>query len=165
MFITTKNRNINFLLVAVLGVMLIVTFAIIASATAPTSRTANNQQSLAENKGDSAIKPLSADAFPQYRQSEWTYVPLRASLEDALAAYHRSEWSSVAIPVTDMSGLEVYHRSERTLVDPNAGLAIYQLSERTLIDPQAGLATYFESERTSIPVNFTTYQLSEWFGQ
>lgn len=112
------------------------------------------------------IRPVTAVSNSDaYHQSEWTYVPLRASLADALAAYHRSEWSSVAIPVTGMSGIEVYHRSERTLVDPNAGLEIYQLSERTLVVPQAGMTIYRQSERTSVPVRLNKYQLSEWFGK
>ena len=76
--------------------------------------------------------------------------------------YRQSEWASVPVPAVDLSA---YLQSERTLVDPNAGMAIYQHSERTLTDPQAGMAIYQHSERTRIPVPFTKYQLSEWFGK
>jgi len=61
--------------------------------------------------------------------------------------------------------MTAYHLSERTLVVAVTSPAIYLLSERTFVDPQAGMATYLESERTSIPVRFTKYQLSEWFGE
>lgn len=137
-----KNRPMSAILIAALGFMLIITLAVISPVTAPTHTTANDQQSLAENKGN-VIKPLSADAFPQY---------------------HQSEWSLVAIPVPSMSTAEVYYQSERTLIDPNAGRAIYLLSEHTLVDPLAGLATYFNSERTSLPVG-TASEPRLWSGE
>jgi hypothetical protein len=68
-------------------------------------------------------------------------------------------------PATKIGNLDAYHQSERTLVDPYAGLAVYQLSERTFVDPYAGLEMYQNSERTSVPVRFTKFQLSEWFGK
>lgn len=80
----------------------------------------------------------------------------------AYQLYCQGEWTSVEVPVADHSA---YHLSEQALIDPNDGIAIYQLSERTLLDPRAGLDAYFESERTRIPVRFTPYQLSEWFGE
>ncbi len=44
---------------------------------------------------------------------------------------------------------------------------IYLVSERTFVDAQASIAAYpyLNSERTSVPVNFTKYQRSEWFGK
>lgn len=66
----------------------------------------------------------------------------------AYMLYRQGEWLSVPIPPS-------------VAIDMNA----YHLSERTLIDPQAGMATFLNSERTSVPVRFTKYQLSEWFGK
>jgi len=190
-----QNRSFNLLIVAGIVIAVVALSAIIASGSGTGNVAPNVPQNIAENTNDAVLAPLSADAFPQYRQSEW---------------------HSSAVPVTGISSSEMYHQSERTLVPAQAGLIAYQLSERTLVDtlaeyltsertlspivstdlssyllsertmteaasvntfaeyfasertlvdPLAGLATYFESERTSIPVNFTTYQLSEWFGQ
>lgn len=69
---------------------------------------------------------------------------------------------SVIIP---SRSLDAYHESEHTLTNPNLGLSIYLQSERTFVDPQAGMAIYHHSEQTRVPVRFTKYQLSEWFGR
>ena len=146
MITTNKNRNVNFFLVAALGITLILTFTL----TLPTIEPINivdDQQRLAENQGDAIIKSLSANAFPQYRQSEW---------------------HSSTVSVTGVSGSEMYRQSERTLIPVQADISMYQLSEHTLIDPTAGLSIYLLSERTSTPVrnltSFNQYQISEWFG-
>jgi hypothetical protein len=82
--------------------------------------------------------------------------------QNAYMLHRQGEWASVNIPTVDM---RAYHLSERTLIDPNIGFSIYLLSERTFVDAQAGMAAYLNSERTSVPVNFTKYQRSEWFGE
>jgi hypothetical protein len=83
-------------------------------------------------------------------------IPLRS-----LDVYHQSERTLL----DPNAGLSIYHQSEWTLTDPSAGLSIYLQSERTFVDPQAGMAIYHHSERTRVPVRFTKYQLSEWFGR
>jgi len=191
-----QNRSFNLFITAGIVIALVVALsAIIASATVTNNVAPNVPQNIAENTGKVALAPLSADAFLQYRQSEW---------------------HSSAVPVTGVSGLEMYRQSERTLIPAEAGLATYHLSERTLVNPlaeylasertlspvvssdlssyhlsertmieaasvntlaeyfasertlvdlQAGMAIYLDSERTSIPVQFTPYQISEWFGE
>ena len=158
---TLHIRPVNLLIIAalVLGVVVIV-----ANASTP------------------AARPIDNSAYMLYRQGEWLSVPIRLSNAEAYQIFRRGEvasplshaeayhlfrlgeWVSVNIPniAVDMTA---YHLSERTLVDAVTGPAIYLLSERTFVDPQAGMATYLESERTSIPVRFTKYQLSEWFGE
>ena len=172
-----QNRSSNLFIVAGIVITLVVALsAVITSTRATTTMAPNVQQNIIENT-KIALAPLSADGFPQYRQSEW---------------------HSSAVPVTGISSSEMYHQSERTLVPAQAGLLAYQLSERTLVDtlaeylasertmteaasvntfaeyfasertlvdPLAGLATYFDSERTLVPAPFTQFQLSEWFGQ
>jgi hypothetical protein len=139
-----QNRSFNLLIVAGIVIALVALSAIITSGSGTGNVAPNVPQNIAENTNDAVLAPLSADAFPQYRQSEW---------------------HSSAVPVTGISSSEMYHQSERTLVSAQAGLIAYQLSERTLVDPLAGLATYFDSERTLVPAPFTQFQLSEWFGQ
>jgi hypothetical protein len=137
-----QNRSFNLFIVAVIVIALVVALsAIIASATGTDIVAPNVPQNSAENTNDVALAPLSANAFPEYRQSEW---------------------NSIAAPVTDVSGLEMYRQSERTLIPAQASLMTYHLSERTLVNP---LTEYLASERTSIPVQFTAYQISEWFGK
>lgn len=120
---------------------------------------------------------LGANAYRLYREGEWVSVPLTPAQAyqifrrgevaspvnnvQSYQIYRQGEWASTASS-TDMS---TYHLSERTMVDTQADLSAYQLSERTRMDPQAGLAIYLNSERTSVPVRFTPYQQSEWFGQ
>jgi hypothetical protein len=159
-----NNRNLNLLVVAAL----VVTFVVIVTSIA----------------GSPAAKPMDHGAYTLYRQGEWVSVPIRLSNAEAYQIFRRGEvasplsnaeayhlfrlgeWASANIPamIVDMAA---YHLSERTMTEAASvnPFAEYFASERTLVDPLAGLATYFESERTSIPVNFTTYQLSEWFGQ
>ena len=190
-----QNRSFNLFIVAGIVLVLVALSAIITSRTAIGNVAPNVPQNISVNTNDVALAPLSADAFPGYRQSEW---------------------HSMSVPVTGVSGLETYHQSERTLIPAQAGLMAYQLSERTLVnpladylasertlspivsadltsyylsertmteatiintfaeyfasertlvDPLAGLATFFESERTGTPVQFTPYQTSEWFGK
>ena len=120
---------------------------------------------------------LNANAYRLYRQGEWVSVPFTpaqayqifregevassVSNTEAYQIFRQGEWTSTPSSA-DMS---TYHLSERTMVNTQADLSAYHLSERTLIDPQAGLAIYLNSERTSVPVRFTPYQQSEWFGQ
>jgi hypothetical protein len=118
---------------------------------------------------------LSSNAYRLYRQGEWVSVPFTpvqayqifrrdevtspASSVEAYQIFRQGEWASVAIDLTS------YHLSERTLLNAQAGMAAYHLGERTLIDSQTGLAIYLNSERTRVPIPFTLYQQSEWFGQ
>lgn len=120
------------------------------------------------------------NAFQLYRQGEWVSVPFTpvqayqifrwgevaspVSSAEGYQIYRQGEWVAVGIPVT-AGDLSIYYLSERTFVDAQAGFAAYQQSERTFTDPQAGLALYLSSERTTVPVRFTIYQQSEWFGQ
>lgn len=118
---------------------------------------------------------LGANAYRLYRQGEWVSVPftpaqayqifrlgeVASSSTEAYRIYRQGEWASNSTSA-DMS---TYHLSERTMVNTQADLSTYQLSERTWMDAQAGLALYLSSERTSVPVRFTPYQQSEWFGQ
>ena len=192
-----QKRNINYFIALGLTIALVViaVFAIATSATMMTNGASNVPQNITGNKGNAAILPLAADAFPQYRQSEWhssaisltgvsgleiyrqseqTLIPAEAglmayhlserTLVNPLAEYLASERTLSPIVSTDFSS---YHLSERTMTEPIAiiDLSQYLASERTLVDPMAGLSTYFESERGSIPVQFTQYQLSEWFGR
>jgi hypothetical protein len=192
-----QNRSFNLFLVAGFAITLIVlaSLKISSSATPQTGAIPNVQQAVTDNQREVAIVPMSADAFRQYRQSEWHSGAMPVTGISGLETYQQSE--RMLIPA--QAGLMEYQLSERTLVEPlaeylasertlspivNADLSVYHLSERTmteavlvnnfaeyfasertLVDPQAGLATYFDSERTSIPVSFTTYQLSEWFGK
>ncbi len=110
------------------------------------------------HRGEVASPLSNAEAYQLFRKGE---VPSMLTNAEAYQLFRRGEWASV-IPVVDMTA---YHLSERMLIDPRAGLTVYLLSERTLVDPRAALATYFNSERTSIPVLFTAYQRSEWFGK
>ena len=157
--ILNQNRSFNLFIVAGIVIALVV----VALSTTLTSGTAPNvPQNITGNSENFVFSPLSANAFPRYRQSEW---------------------HSSSAPVTSVSGLEMYHQSERTLIPTQAGLIAYQLSERTLVNPlveylesertlidiQSGVAAYFLSERTSSPVRnlapFNEYQQSEWFGK
>jgi len=157
-----NNRNLNLIVVAAL----VVTFVVMVTSLA----------------GSPAAQPMDHSAYKLYRQSEWVSVPIRSSNAEAYQifrsgevaspvsnaeAYHLfrlGEWASVNIPATALD-TSAYHQSERTLTDPNVGLTIYLLSEHTLADPLAGITTYLNSERTSIPMQFTPFQISEWFGQ
>jgi len=157
-----NNRNLNLFIVATLVVALVVIITGVA--------------------GSPAAKPIDHSAYMLYRQGEWLSIPIPVNNAEAyqifrrgevasplsnLEAYHLfrlGEWASVNIPTIAVD-MTTYHLSERTLTDPNAGFSIYLLSERTLVDPQAGMAAYFNSERTSVPVLFTKYQRSEWFGE
>lgn len=105
---------------------------------------------------------LNDNAYRLYRQGEWVSVPYTPA--QAYQIFRQGEWASAGIPVT-AGDLSAYHLSERTLVVAQAGLAAYQLSERTRIDPQAGRVIYLNSERTRVPVPFSPYQQSEWFGE
>lgn len=155
----------------------------------------NVPQNQTGNNDNIALVPLSADAFPQYHRSEWqssavpvtgfssleiyhqseqTLIPAQAglinyqlserTLVDPLAEYLSSERTLSPIVSPDLSS---YYLNERTMTEiaSTNTFAEYFASERTLVDPLAGLATYFESERTSVPVQFTPYQISEWFGK
>jgi hypothetical protein len=164
-----QNRNFNLFIAAGIVIVLVVTLsAIITSATVTNNKAPNISENINGNKDNVALAPLSANAFPQYRQSEW---------------------HATAISVTGISGLEMYRQSERTSIPVQAGLMAYQLSERTLspiVSPDLSsyylsertmtdaalindLSEYFASERTSIPVrdfaSFNEYQLSEWLGK
>ena len=141
---TLNIRPVNLLIVAalVLGVV-----AIFASTASP------------------AAKPVDRSAYMLYRQGEWLSVPISVSNAEAYQIFRLGEWASVTIPAATGLDLTAYHLSERTLVDANSNFAEYLLSEHTLTDPQAGMAIYLNSERTSVPVHFTQYQRSEWFGE
>jgi hypothetical protein len=128
----------------------------------PTAISINDQAYMIHRQGEWVSVPIpvdSAEAYRIYRQGE---VTSPVSNAEAYLIHRQGEWASVAMPAVDLTA---YHLSERTLVDPNAGLAIYLQSERTFVDPLAGIAIYRASERASMPVRFTKYQLSEWFGK
>jgi len=112
-----------------------------------------------------AAKAFDYNAYMLHRQGEWLSVPIPVNNAEAYQIFRLGEWASVNVPTMDITA---YHLSERTLIDPNIGFSIYLLSERTFVtfvDAQAGMAAYLNSERTSVPVNFTKYQRSEWFGE
>jgi len=140
---TTLNQNRSFNLFIASGIVIalvVALSAIINSGTVTDNVAPNIPQNITENTNDVALSPLSADAFPEYRQSEW---------------------HSSTVPVTSVNSLETYHQSERTLIPAQAGLIAYQLSERTLVDP---LAEYLASERTLSPIvstDLSSYHLSE----
>ena|ERR1700752_674533 len=192
-----QKRNVNLFIVAglTLALVIVAVFAIATSARTTSNMVPSVPQKITENKIDFAHAPLSADAFPQYRQSEWQSIAVPVTGVSSLETYRQSERN--LIPTK--AGLIAYQLSERTLVNPlaeylasertlspivNTDLSSYLLSERTmteaasvntfaeyfasertLVDPRAGLATYFDSERTLVPAPFTQFQLSEWFGQ
>ena len=177
--ILNQNRSSNIFIVAGIVIALIVVtgLAIANSATVTGNVGPNVPQNITENT-NVAFAPLSADAFPQYHQSEWQSVAVPVTGVSGVESYHQSE--RTLIPV--QAGWLAYYLSERTLVNPfaeylasertlspivNADLSMYHLSERTLTEAIAinDLSQYFASERTSIPVQFTQYQISEWFGQ
>jgi hypothetical protein len=93
-----------------------------------------------------------------------TYQLSERTLVNPLAEYLASERTLSPIVSADLSS---YHLSERTMIEATIinTFAEYFASEHTLVDPLAALAAFFESERTSIPIPFTQYQLSEWFGK
>ena len=189
-----QNRSFNLFIAAGIVIALVVALsAIIASATRANNAAPNVPQNIIENTDNVAPAPLSADAFPQYRQSEWhsSVIPVTGvsgsemyrqsertliPAEAGLATYHLSERTLVnplaeylasertLSPIVN-ADLSSYHLSERTMTEVINDLSQYFASERTLVDPLAGLATYFESERTSILAQFTEYQISEWFGE
>ena len=106
---------------------------------------------------------MEANAYRLYRQGEWASVPFTPA--QAYQIFRRGEVTS---PVSSAEAYRIYHQSEWASagIPVTAGdLSAYHLSERTLIDPQAGLTIYLNSERTRVPVLFTPYQQSEWFGQ
>src|SRR5215510_4892210 len=92
-----QKHNVNFFIAAglTLALVIIAVFAIAISATKTSNIVPNVPNNITENKSDVALAPLSADAFPQYSQSEW---------------------QSIAVPVTGVSGLEIYRQSERNLI-------------------------------------------------
>jgi len=96
-----QNRSFNLFIVAGIVIALVALSAIITSRTVIGNVAPNVAQNIAVNTNDGALAPLSANAFPQYRQSEW---------------------HSSAAPVTGVSSLETYHQSERTLIPAQAAL-------------------------------------------
>jgi len=106
------------------------------------------------------INPFSAEQIQrEYILGErYGVTPQEYTLEQAL----REFWLGERYGQTPQ---ELAHTPVIAVTGTNAGFSIYLLSERTLVDPQAGMAAYFNSERTSIPVLFTKYQRSEWFGE
>jgi hypothetical protein len=114
----------------------------------------------------SAIAPTSGAmhsdaAYRQYRLGEWASIPVHYSMSDAYLAYRGAEVIS-SLPSTQAYQL---FRLGEVQAATAANLAAYHSSERTLVDSQAGMAIYLQSERTSLPMRFTTYQRSEWFGE
>ena len=175
---TLNINNINLFIIAALLVTFIVIFNAVAGSSAAKSvdHTAymlyrqgewlsapiGNQAAYQIFRRGEVVSPVSnVEAYQTFRQGEVGSVPNLTNAE-AYQLFRLGEWSSVSIPAVDLTA---YRLSERNMTDPNAGLTMFHLSERTLTDPQAGLSTYFESERTSIPVHFTPYQISEWFGE
>ena len=154
-------RNLNLLIAAAL---VLAVAAIFASTAAP------------------AAQPVDRSAYMLYRQGEWLSVPIAVNNAEAYQVFRNGEvtsplsnieayqlfrlgeWASVHTPTIAVD-LTTYHLSERTLLDAKAGFAAYLRSERTFVDPNVGRAIFLDSERTMIPVPFSLYQLSEWFGK
>jgi hypothetical protein len=154
-----RNLMSQFILAALaVTFMVIFTYAVDRSA----ANSINDQAYMIHRQGEWVSVPISIDSAEAYRIYRQGEVTSPVSNAEAYLIHRQGEWASVALPVV---ALTAYHLSERTLVDPNAGLAIYLQSEHNLVDPQAGLAIYQQSERTRVPVRFTKYQLSEWFGE
>ncbi len=160
MITTPKIRNANLFLGIALGIATIVAFAAILSSQA-TIPAVNNPAPDVEARENVTLVPLSAEAFPQYRQSEWASSVLPATGVNDAEAYHLSE--RTMIPT--QTGLTVYHLSEWTMFPVLVSFSSYLESERTLVEVPDGMTIYLNSERTRVPVLFTKYQLSEWFGE
>jgi len=179
---TLNIRPVNLLIVAALVLGVVAIFASTASPAAkPVDRSAymlyrqgewlsmpisvSNAEAYQIFRRGEVISPLSnAQAYELFRKGEVAFVPSLTNAE-AYQIFRLGEWASVTIPAATGLDLTAYHLSERTLVDANSNFAEYLLSEHTLTDPQAGMAIYLNSERTSVPVHFTQYQRSEWFGE
>jgi hypothetical protein len=188
--ILSQNRSLNLFIVIGLAAALIA--AIVLASPAAVDVPAISQNA-AEDANQVAAVTLSADEFPAYRESEWhsvlvpetgvngqdvyrqserTLIPAQAglmayhlserTLVDPLAEYLASERTLSPIMTADFSS---YHLSEWTMVPVQVDFSSYLESERTLLEAPDGMTIYLTSERTGIPVRFTPYQLSEWFGK
>lgn len=171
-----QNRSLNLFIVVGLAVALIAAIVLASPASIDVPAVPQNA---AEDQRQIALAPLAADAFPAYRESEWhasaaavtgvdgmdIYRLSERTLVDPFAEYHASERGLVGIPVTGVTDAEAYYSSERTLIPVMVDFSGYLESERTLVDVPDGMTIYRTSEWTVIPVRFTPYQLSEWFGK
>jgi hypothetical protein len=92
------------------------------------------------------------------------------AVQQAFATQANASQPRLAYVEAEARALREYWLGERygqtpAILSPVEGMEQYHQSERTFVDPQAGMAIYHTSERTRIPVRFTRYQLSEWFGK
>jgi hypothetical protein len=83
---------------------------------------------------------------------------------NAYRLYRQGEW--VSVPFTPAQAYQIFRKGEvASSVSSNEAYQIYRQGEWTSTTSSADLSTYHLSERTSVPVRFTPYQQSEWFGQ
>ena len=175
---TLNINNVNWFIVAALLVTVIAIFNAVARSS--TANTTDHSAYMFYRQGEWLSVPISnevayqifrrrevaspvttAEAYQMFRKGEVVSAPHLTDAE-AYQIFRLGEWASVSLPAVDLSA---YRLSERTLINPTAGLETFLQSECTYADPHASLATYLASERTSTPVQFTKFQLSEWFGQ
>ena len=180
-----QKRNVNFFIAAGLTLALVVVavFAIATSAT-KTSNIVPSVSQITGNKESASIIPLSADAFPQYRQSEWQsnpvlvggFSPEQLQREYILGERYGALPDQNASLIAEQKIHREYILGERYGVMPEKytleqALREYWLGERYgqtpigSLNSMNGLEQYHQSERSSIPVQFTPYQISEWFGK
>jgi len=153
---TTLNQNRSFNLLVIAGIAVTV-IVLIALAVLPKSVAT---EAIAPAANNASITQFSAEQIQrEYILGErYGVTPQEYTLEQAL----REFWLGERYGQTPQ---ELAHTPVIAVTGTNAGFSIYLLSERTFVDPQAGMATYLASERTSLPVRFTPYQRSEWFGE
>ena len=135
-------RNLILIALAILAVMLVVLAA--------------------SNVASPAATSFDYTAYLLHRRGEWVSVPVT----DSAKAYQIFRSGEVASPVSNAAAYQLYRQGEWASVGiPATDLSTYHFSERTFVDAPSGLEIYRQSERTSVPVPFTPYQLSEWFGE
>ena len=172
---TTLNQNRSLNLFIVLGFAVALIAAILLASPASVD-VPDIPQNAAGDQSRIALAPMAADAFPAYRASEWgasaagadgmeIYRLSERTLVNPFAQYHASERGLVSLVVTGSSNAEAYQLSERTMIPVLVDFSGYLESERTLVEMPDAMTIYLNSERTMEPVNFTPYQISEWFGR
>jgi len=98
-----------------------------------------------------AARAVDYNAYLIHRQGEWLSVPIRLSNAEAYQIFRRGEVASVPV-LTNSEAYHLFRLGEWASVN---------IPEIAVVD----MTTYHRSERTSIPVLFTKYQRSEWFGK
>jgi hypothetical protein len=179
---TLNISNFNLLVVAALALAVAV---IAGNAVAPTAQTVDRAAYMLYRQGEwmsvpvpansaeayqifrlgEVASPLSnADTYEIFRHEEVVSV-LNITNAEAYQLFRLGEWASVSAPIATVIDLTAYHLSERTMIPVQMDYSRYLESERTLVEVPDGVTIYVNSERTGIPVQFTAYHLSEWFGK